>query len=173
MVTFSEMFETLTESKASVIFTKKNGNLRHMFCTLNLDEIPFNEHESILTTISNLIQYDVLIEIIPVWDLEHSGWRSFRIDSVMNFNKSEHGEVVAEEIEDVRKEREKISLEEASEEMIKDRQNLLENFFEAGIERIQYNITNKMKGSLDNAIEYATNIENITKMFGYKTKKRQ
>jgi len=59
-----------------VEFTKKNGDVRKMNCTNNLDLIPESEHPSedsarVFTE-----------EVVRVYDVDAEGWRSFRVDSV-------------------------------------------------------------------------------------------
>jgi len=62
-----------------VHFTKKDGTLRGMRCTLHPDMLPpqidLEEHA----------QRKQTTESIAVWDLEVKGWRSFRTDSVIEF----------------------------------------------------------------------------------------
>jgi len=60
----------------SVTFTKKNGEERILKCTLKDDYIISEEKKE---TISNKKSND---DVLPVWDLDKSAWRSFRIDSV-------------------------------------------------------------------------------------------
>ncbi len=59
----------------SITFTKKNGEERIMKCTLKDEYIISEEKKSFSIRKENT-------EILPVWDLENSAWRSFRIDSV-------------------------------------------------------------------------------------------
>ena len=59
-----------------VEFTKRNGELRKMDCTTNLDLIPESEHPS--EDRANYINE----EVVRVYDINAEGWRSFRVDSV-------------------------------------------------------------------------------------------
>ena len=68
-----EVRKILKEDFVEVLFKKKDGSLREMFCTLIPEAIP--EGISTGNAISN--------EVITVWDLEAKGWRSFRLDSVI------------------------------------------------------------------------------------------
>ena len=66
----------MVESIAIVTFTKKNGELRKMKCTLKPELLPPFEDEE------EPSGRKVNEEVLPVWDVEAEGWRSFRIDSV-------------------------------------------------------------------------------------------
>ena len=66
-----------------VVFEKKDGTERSMKCTLQESIIPEATKEDPLSQkkIRSLNE-----EVIPVWDTEKNGWRSFRIDSVKSFS---------------------------------------------------------------------------------------
>ena len=66
-----------------VVFEKKDGTERSMKCTLQEGVIPEATKEDPLSQkkIRSLNE-----EVIPVWDTEKKGWRSFRIDSVKSFS---------------------------------------------------------------------------------------
>lgn len=72
-----EMFNR--EDLVEVTFTKKDGTVRVMKCTRNLKLIPGEHHPDDDST-NDRTSPDVL----PVWDLEAEGWRSFRLDSVIS-----------------------------------------------------------------------------------------
>jgi hypothetical protein len=62
-----------------VEFVKTNGDTRKMFCTTKSDKIPKELH-------SKSENGGTLSEgVIPVYDVEAEGWRSFRVDSVKSF----------------------------------------------------------------------------------------
>jgi WYL_2, Sm-like SH3 beta-barrel fold len=64
-------------ARAGVIdvqFTKKDGSLREMRCSLQEQYLPPLMGEA--ETKDNP-------DVLAVWDLEAKGWRSFRIDSVL------------------------------------------------------------------------------------------
>jgi hypothetical protein len=61
-----------------VKFKKVNGDLRNMLCTLREDLIPAAVEG---TTVKR--QHDTNNEVVAVYDLDANGWRSFRIDSVI------------------------------------------------------------------------------------------
>ena len=62
-----------------VNFTKMDGTLRGMRCTLRSDMLPAQ------TDLEEHTQRKQTTESIAVWDLEVKGWRSFRNDSVIDF----------------------------------------------------------------------------------------
>jgi len=62
-----------------VDFTKMDGTLRGMRCTLRSDMLPPQ------TDLEEHTQCKQTTESIAVWDLEVKGWRSFRTDSVIDF----------------------------------------------------------------------------------------
>ena len=69
-----------------VTFTKKDGTDRVMECTTNTDLVPLVEEKVHYTNTDNPIDFPkvkkVNDEVMPVYDLEAKGWRSFRWDSV-------------------------------------------------------------------------------------------
>ena len=71
--TREEIVATLMNAIALVTFTKKDGTLREMRCTLQEAFIPQK------TTESTRKQND---EVLAVWDVDKDAWRSFRLDSV-------------------------------------------------------------------------------------------
>lgn len=68
----------LQKGLVKIIFTKKDGSTRELLGTLNEQLIPLdmkptgNAHEPNL-------------EVQPVYDVENDGWRSFRWDSVLDY----------------------------------------------------------------------------------------
>ena len=71
-----EIEETLVKNVCDVKFTKVDGTERVMRCTLKPDFVPSPEHKPESNRTVNE-------SVLPVWDLEKKGWRSFRIDSVL------------------------------------------------------------------------------------------
>ena len=68
-------FEAL-KGVAKVVFTKKDGERRTMYCTQSLDIIPVGNHpKGVRQTPSHLK---------AVFDLEAKGWRSFIIANVIS-----------------------------------------------------------------------------------------
>lgn len=70
----------LRENKCSITFEKVNGETRKMLCTLDSSLIPKEDIEAgeKRTKVENL-------EVLPVYDLESNGWRSFRWNSLKEF----------------------------------------------------------------------------------------
>lgn len=63
----------------TVVFEKADGSLRQMRCTLLVDYLP-----EYITESSKKENEDVLV----VWDIDNSGWRSFRLDSIRSISYS-------------------------------------------------------------------------------------
>ena len=63
-------------------FYKVDGTVREMQCTLNNDYLPKQ------TDLEEQIQRvrKQSDSVISVWDIKSEGWRSFRIDSIKQFN---------------------------------------------------------------------------------------
>ena len=71
------LINALKAGKVEVIFTKKNGDLRIMNCTLNDSFLP----ESIQTDIIRTKKDGLLC----VYDTDVSGWRSFNYDQLVSW----------------------------------------------------------------------------------------
>jgi len=75
-----KLVENLHHEVYEVSFTKKDGTVRDMKCTLRADYLPSKaESESSSTRKANP-------DVLAVWDLEKEEWRSFRKDSVIAYN---------------------------------------------------------------------------------------
>ena len=72
----------LKQDVCTVTFEKKDGTTRKMKCTLNANLIPttleIDEGRVKQTRAKNP-------DVLPVYDIEAAGWRSFRWDSVIEF----------------------------------------------------------------------------------------
>lgn len=66
-----------------VTFTKVNGETRVMRCTLNEAFIPAVQVPPTLDEQKEASERS--LEVLRVFDVEAQGWRSFRIDSVSDF----------------------------------------------------------------------------------------
>ena len=64
-----------------VSFTKRDGTLRNMKCTLLEEYLPKN-----LMSDTEVVTKDNP-DVLAVWDIEFHGWRSFRIDSVIEMER--------------------------------------------------------------------------------------
>lgn len=73
------MLNQLQNNICEVTFTKVDGTSRKMRCTLSPQYLPeeYRGRGSLLTETDR--------NTISVWDLEASGWRSFRVESVSTF----------------------------------------------------------------------------------------
>lgn len=67
--------QALLENECEVEFTKKDGSVRVMKCTLKSDLVGTYEKKTEKVK-------EVNEEVCPVYDLEKKEWRSFRFDSV-------------------------------------------------------------------------------------------
>jgi hypothetical protein len=73
--------DKLKDGVCTITFEKKDGALRKMKCTLNSELIPkleIIESKEKKTRAENP-------EVLPVYDIEAAGWRSFRWDSLIEF----------------------------------------------------------------------------------------
>ena len=77
------MMQELQQRVCRVIFKKTNGEERDMQCTLQDDAIPAATKTDPL---SQKKVRSINEEVIPVWDVNAQGWRSFRVDSVISFS---------------------------------------------------------------------------------------
>lgn len=85
MVTKEELIKLLKEKVVTVKFKKKDESIRKMVCTLSEEYLPEPEP---------LIEGEVKRtkkenpNTLPVWDLEKLAWRSFRVDSVVEYESN-------------------------------------------------------------------------------------
>lgn len=80
-MTRDEIFTLLKNCTAVITFTKVTGEERVMRCTLKEDLIP-EEKDDPIQQAGFTPRRPVNEHVLPVWDLEANGWRSFRIDSI-------------------------------------------------------------------------------------------
>jgi hypothetical protein len=71
----------LHEREVGITFIKKDGSERLMWCTLSESKIP----SEFAPKGSEKTKSD---EVLPVFDIENNGWRSFRWDSITNIEFS-------------------------------------------------------------------------------------
>jgi hypothetical protein len=74
--------EALAKYVAEITFNKVDGSVRKMNCTLMTDYLPQVISEEQAAHVPR-VQTD---EVLAVWDLDKQGWRSFRLDSIINVN---------------------------------------------------------------------------------------
>lgn len=82
MITKEEMIKLLKEKVVTVKFKKKDDTVRKMVCTLSEDYLP--ETQEVVDGEERKKKKENS-NTIPVWDLEKLGWRSFRVDSVVEY----------------------------------------------------------------------------------------
>lgn len=88
MIDRETIVESLRQGPCRVSFTKKDGSARVMVCTLEESSLP-----PIAGTSTRAFNPDV----VSVFDLEAQGWRSFRLDSVQDFEVLDSEEDSGEE----------------------------------------------------------------------------
>ena len=74
---YNQIVERLRNGVCTVTFTKVDGSQRVMTCTLQSKYLPeeYKNKAPVLTeTVGNAIS---------VWDINANGWRSFRVDNVI------------------------------------------------------------------------------------------
>lgn len=67
---------TLKSNICKIKFTKTNGEVREMICTLKDDVVV--PHEKTTDRVKAINE-----EVLAVWDCEKNAWRSFRFDSIL------------------------------------------------------------------------------------------
>lgn len=75
-VNIEELKQKLLNEDVTVKFTKADGSVRTMLCTLNKDKIPAPDKEPV----NQKRVRELSDQVVVVWDLEKQGWRSFRVD---------------------------------------------------------------------------------------------
>ena len=75
----NEILEALKNGILNVEFTKKDGSLRKLICTLNEDRIPADKKPKGTGHTKN-------DAVLPVFDMENNSWRSFRWDSIQKID---------------------------------------------------------------------------------------
>ena len=86
MLTRNDMIRKLREGNCTVTFTKANGDIREMVCTLNSNSIPE-------TDVPKNPSAEYTEDVIKVYDIAAAGWRSFRVDSVQSFDPRTAAEI--------------------------------------------------------------------------------
>ena len=77
--TYEEIHKDLKHGLCQVKFTKINGDERDMTCTLDFGIIPVEDRPTGNgSTVTNN-------ETMRVYDTNAKGWRSFRLDSIIEF----------------------------------------------------------------------------------------
>lgn len=85
MISKEDLIKLLKERVVTVKFKKKDDSIRKMVCTLSEEYLPETE---------TLVEGEVKRtkkenpNTLPVWDLEKLAWRSFRVDSVVEYESN-------------------------------------------------------------------------------------
>lgn len=83
MITKEELITILKDKVVTVKFKKKDDTVRKMICTLSKEYLPeFNEN----TSSEDKTSKKENINVLPVWDIEKLAWRSFRVDSILEYD---------------------------------------------------------------------------------------
>lgn len=85
MITKEELIKLLKEKVVTVKFKKKDESIRKMVCTLSEEYLP--EPEPLAEGEVKRTKKDNP-NTLPVWDLEKLAWRSFRVDSVVEYESN-------------------------------------------------------------------------------------
>ena len=83
--TKDELKETLKKAVCFIKFEKVDGTERDMICTLMPKYLPEAKTTDLLVETVNRKENE---KVIAVWDLAKKGWRSFRIDSIMEIDSA-------------------------------------------------------------------------------------
>ena len=78
ILTRDEIVEALSAHKCIVKFTKVDGTVREMPCTLREDIVPKYERKTPAKDATGKPQ-----NTLSVWCLDKNEWRSFRVDNVL------------------------------------------------------------------------------------------
>tara|TARA_B100001094_G_scaffold150358_1_gene145468 strand:- start:104 stop:373 length:270 start_codon:yes stop_codon:yes gene_type:complete len=80
MMNRNEMVEQLKNGICEVVFEKVNGDERTMSATLSPNHLPERDDEAP----SSIQRSD---DVVAVWDMLKEDWRSFRVNSVKQFEQ--------------------------------------------------------------------------------------
>jgi len=83
IITKEELVEKLQTEVVSVTFTKADGTDRTMLCTKLISKIPQEFHPK-TDKVVKLDENGSVVEtdLITVWDVEKTGWRSFNFKKI-------------------------------------------------------------------------------------------
>jgi len=85
MATKEDLIKLLKEKVVTIKFKKKDDSVRKMNCTLSEDYLP--EPENNIENPEKKKKKENP-NTLPVWDLEKLAWRSFRVDSVVEYESN-------------------------------------------------------------------------------------
>lgn len=72
--------QTLENGVNTVVFTKLNGEVRELYCTLNPEYLPVSDKQLLTENETPRKDND---NSLSVWDLDKKAWRAFRLDSII------------------------------------------------------------------------------------------
>lgn len=85
MTSKEDLIKLLKEKVVTIKFKKKDDSVRKMICTLSEDYLP--EPEKVVEGKEKKAKKENP-NTLPVWDLEKLAWRSFRVDSVVEYESN-------------------------------------------------------------------------------------
>ena len=83
--TKESMVESLHKGICKVTFEKVDGTTRIMNCTLKPTILAQESGGGFIQKETQLTEEAKNSEVVPVWDIDSQGWRSFRVSSVQGF----------------------------------------------------------------------------------------
>ena len=75
-----QLKQTLENGIHTVVFTKLNGEVRELYCTLDREELPVSDKQLLTENEAPRKEND---NSLSVWDLDKKAWRAFRLDSII------------------------------------------------------------------------------------------
>lgn len=75
----TQLKQTLENGVHTVVFTKLNGEVRELYCTLDPEELPVSDKQLLSEGITKKENDNAL----SVWDMDKKAWRAFRLDSII------------------------------------------------------------------------------------------
>ena len=77
-----DIVQALSENVCEVNFNKVDGSVRKMFCTLNPSIMNIDSDGGITKAKSK----EANLDIVKCFDVQAQGWRSFRVESVIDWS---------------------------------------------------------------------------------------
>ena len=85
MIAKDDLIKLLKEKVVTVKFKKKDDTIRKMICTLSEEYLP--ESNQVFEGEEKKKKKENP-DTLPVWDLEKLAWRSFRVDSIVEYESN-------------------------------------------------------------------------------------
>lgn len=80
--TREQLIAALSADICQITFTKLNGEVRVMPCTLKEDLVPKYERKTPLVESQDTVEVKAPSAVLSVWCMDKAAWRSFRVDAV-------------------------------------------------------------------------------------------